>query len=55
MSKITYAVEAWTIPGDEEPCEEEMIHSHEFDNLEDAKHHAWDRLEEGYAVRMYRR
>lgn len=50
-----YRVEAWMIPGDEEPCEEEMISSAEFESLEDAQEWCFDRMEEGYQTRLYRR
>lgn len=52
---MVYAVEAWTIPEGEEPCEEWMIDSTEFEDKQEAMEWVWERLEEGYAIRMYRR
>jgi hypothetical protein len=52
---MVYAVEAWTYPTDEEGGEHEMERSEEFHTEESAMRWAWDRLEEGFAVRMYRR
>lgn len=52
---VTYAVEAWTTPGDEEPAELEMAASAEFANESAAKRWAWDRMGEGYAVRLWLR
>ncbi len=51
------SVEAWTIndPNDEEPCDTEMVASEDFSDMEDARHWAWDRLEEGFYVRIWRR
>jgi hypothetical protein len=52
-----FAVEAWTIPleGDEEPGLEEMVRAQEFAAEEDARRWAWERMEEGYFVRLWRR
>jgi hypothetical protein len=54
---VTYAIEAWTFPtdGDEEPCEQELVKTEEFTNLWQAQSHAWDWMEEGFFVRMWRR
>lgn len=52
---VKFCVEAWTIPGGEEPCEEEMVESQEFDLLSDATAWCLDRMEEGYQTRLYRR
>jgi hypothetical protein len=52
---MVFAVEAWTIPDSEEPCEEDMEESEEFESDEAARLWVWDRLEEGFQVRMYRR
>jgi hypothetical protein len=52
-----FAVEAWTIPmeHDEEPCEAKLVRSVEVTSEEAARRWAWDRLEEGYFVRLWRR
>lgn len=52
---ITYAVEAWTIPGDEEPAELEIVASAEFASESAARQWAWDRMNEGYAARLWLR
>lgn len=54
---MVFGVEAWTIPDadDEEPCEKELVESEEFRSEEEATRWAWERLEEGYWVRMSRR
>ncbi len=52
---MVYAMEAWTIPGDEEGTEEEIAEAQEFRTEEGAQEWAWERIEEGYAVRLYRR
>lgn len=52
-----YAVEAWTFPteGDEEPCEVEMVDSFESEDIEKAKIWTWNRMEEGFFVRLWER
>jgi hypothetical protein len=52
-----YAVEAWTTPSNlEEPhFEPWMAQSAEFADRSYALQWVWDRLEEGFAVRMHRR
>ena len=55
MNGVVFGVEAWTVSGDEEPCEEEMVESAEFEKQADAMYWAWNRMEEGYAVRLWRR
>lgn len=54
---MIFSVEAWTIPNDndEEPCNEEMVACQDFANVPEAMIWAWDRLEEGFFVRMWRR
>jgi hypothetical protein len=54
---MTIEVQAWTFPteGDEEPCVEEMVESEEFTDEDEARRCAWQRLEEGYFVRIWRR
>ncbi len=56
-AEVVYGVEVWTFPteGDEEPCVQEMIEFKDFDDEKDAMRWAWDRLEEGFYVRMFRR
>jgi hypothetical protein len=55
--KLLWALEAWTVPtdGDEEPCEQRMVSSEEFSDREDAERWAWERMEEGFFVRMWKR
>lgn len=52
---ILYCVEAWSFPSDEEGGEEEMVYSSEFETKELAKIWVWDRLNEGYQVRLWLR
>lgn len=54
---MVFAVEAWAIhrPDDEEPADNDVQDSAEFSDAEQAKQWAWDRMEEGFDVRMYRR
>lgn len=54
---MVFAVEAWSLPtsDDEEPCEEEMIESREFESEGDAMRWAFARMEEGYSTRLWRR
>ena len=52
---MIFAVEAWTIPDGEETCELEMASSAEFPSEIEAQALAWERLEEGFAVRLWRR
>lgn len=52
---MLFAVEAWTFPCEEDPREEQMEASAEFDNVEEASAWMWERAEEGFAVRLYRR
>ncbi len=52
---MTYAVESWTFPRDEDPEDEEMMDSAEFGKLENAQKWVWERLQEGYAVRLWPR
>lgn len=51
---MIYRVEVWQFSSDEEPCEEEMINSHEFESQHEAMTWAWDRMEEGFQTRLYR-
>jgi hypothetical protein len=54
---MVYAVEAWTIsmPDDEEQCDTEIVESKDFADQEEAMRWAWDRLEEGAYVKVWRR
>lgn len=53
---LIYAMEAWVLLGlEEEASEAEMVNNKEFRHHSDAMDWAWDRMEEGFAVRMYRR
>lgn len=54
---MTYAVEAWTFRTDEgpSPAPDECVAEEEFTDQQRAKDWAWDRLEEGFAVRLWRR
>jgi hypothetical protein len=55
---LVYAVEAWVIPqdDDEEPAaEQEMYRSGEFRGKAEAMRWAWERMEEGFFVRLWRR
>ena len=53
------AVEAWQWADEdaEEPCPTECVDQIEFpiELIENAKEWAWQRMEEGYVVRMWRR
>jgi hypothetical protein len=53
-----YAVEAWTIVNGSSPCLDSspsLARSAEFADRSYALQWIWDRLEEGFAVRMHRR
>lgn len=54
---MKYAIEVWTIPltNDEEPCEKDMVECKDFISQVAAGEYAWERLEEGFFVRMFRR
>lgn len=54
---MVYAVEVWTIysPDDEEAQPTEIVDCQEFESLDEAKDWAWERMEEGYYTRMWRR
>lgn len=52
---MIFAVEAWTIPESEEPEIGNMVMSKEFDDQGEAQQWAWERMEEGYSVNMWRR
>lgn len=52
---MIYDVQVWEYPTDEEGGEHEMVESEQFDEQAEARYWAWERLEEGFAVRMYRR
>ena len=54
---MVFAVESWTVPteGDEEPCDTEMVVAREFASEGEAMRWAWERMEEGFFTRMFRR
>jgi hypothetical protein len=54
---MTFAVEAWTIEGmdDEEPARTECADSKEFRDESAARTWAWDKMGEGFLVRLWRR
>ena len=53
--KMKYYVEAWTFPSDEDSCETECDQTEEFTNILDAMRWCWDRMEEGFQTRLWRR
>jgi hypothetical protein len=54
---MAFAVEVWTVslPDDEEPQRTEQVECREFQTSLEAHSFAWERLEEGYFVRLWRR
>ncbi len=52
---VNYCVEAWTFPCEEDESEPEKAESAEFSTPEGAQHWVWERLQEGYAVRLWLR
>ncbi len=54
---MKFFIEVWTVPtpDDEEPCELDMIEGKEFTDSTEAMCYAWDRMEEGYFTKLWRR
>lgn len=54
---MIFAVEAWTVNGadEEESAPTEMVECQEFAGELDARDWAWEKMEEGFFVRMFRR
>jgi hypothetical protein len=55
--EMNFRVEAWIIPyeNDEEESKREMVYSKEFTNRYEAMRQAWEWLEFGFNIRMWRR
>lgn len=51
---MKYRVEVWAYPTDEEGGEHKLQESKEFAGMCQAMDWLWQRLEEGFAVRLYR-
>lgn len=52
-----FRVECWTLnfPDNEEPCENEIVEEKDFSDVNEAMLWAWNKQEEGFFVRMFRR
>ncbi len=52
---MIYAVEAWTFfdSDDEEPTDTEMVTDEYFEHHNDAKEWAWQKMQEGFYVRLW--
>lgn len=50
---MSYCIEAWTFPSDEEPCEEEMIDHAEIQSEEAAMQLAWEWMKAGFQARLW--
>jgi hypothetical protein len=52
---MIFGVEWWTFPCDEEGGEHEMEGNQDFTDMKEAMEFSWERMEEGFATRMWRR
>lgn len=50
---MQWRLEAWTIPSEEEPVKDEMVHSEESSHLGYIKNLAFEWMAEGYQTRVY--
>lgn len=52
---MKYDVQCWTMTGGEENDPLDMVENKEFNDQDEAMRCAWEWLEEGFAVLMFRR